>query len=231
VSALIFADGSTWADGVYRLDVPTAGGPIALDVCIGDGPGAARTGTAGEGTAGGAGTGTAGGGTAGAAGTGTAQGPAGVTVAPSVGDPLFDPLVARLSGRSGAWGIGSAGWGIGPVSGSPWSAWTPADPREVSGRALPPPACATLDRLRGGIVVAVTAPRGLPPDWAVDVTRYDGEGVALPPMQVRQVSPAGNRGVAYLIRPDDGPWPPGAYRFGIRTASGTVALDTCLLAL
>lgn len=139
LSALIRADGTPWPDGVYRLDVWAGREPVSIDVCIGDGLAA------------------------------TALGPAGLDeAAPTAtagGDQLFSPLIARLSARSGAWGIGSAGWGISPVSGSPWTGWEPVDPMAVSAHGSDgTPSCAALDWLRAGIVVAVTVPPGLPPD-------------------------------------------------------------------
>jgi hypothetical protein len=206
LSALIRTDGSPWPDGVYRLAVLAGHDRVSIDLCIGDGLSAAMRGSPGQ------------------------DGP--VVGVASGGDPLFAPLIARLSSRSGAWGIGSAGWGISPVSGSPWTGWEPVDPVSVaSGASREPPSCAALEWLRAGIVVGVTVPPGLPPDWKVDATRYGPDGGVAPAMPVTQVSPAGNRGIAYLVRSDAGAWRTGAYRFTIRAGSSTVTLDSCLVAL
>ncbi len=149
------------------------------------------------------------------------------------GDPLFGPLVARLAAWSGEWGIGSGGWGISPVSGSPWTGWERVEPRTLRPAARPPrpPSCEDLPWLRVGIVVAVTVPPDLPPDWAVAVLRVDASGAPSPVPGVTQVSPPGNRGVTYLVGADAAQWRSGAYRFALRTASSAIVLDACLVAL
>jgi hypothetical protein len=149
------------------------------------------------------------------------------------GDPLFGPLIATLSARSGEWGIGSGGWGISPVSGSPWTGWERVEPTALH-PAIPrprPPSCDDLPWFRVGIVVAVTVPPDLPPDWVVAVSRVDARGAVIGLPDVRQVSPPGNRGVAYLVAADAAQWRSGAYRFAIRTSSSAVVMDACLVAL
>lgn len=206
LSILVFADGSEWADGVYRFEVRSGASRVAIDLCVGS--------------------------------VGTLRGgprpihpPTGGGRTPS--DLLFGPLVARLAAYSGAWGIGSSGWGISPVSGEPWAGWESVAPvpSEQGPSHRVAPTCEDLDWLRVGIIVAVTVPPGLAPDWTVSVQRFDAAAVPLDAFVARQVSPPGNRGISYLVRPDDSQWRSGAYRFTITTATRSLVLDACLIAL
>lgn len=148
-------------------------------------------------------------------------------------DPLYGPLVARLAAHSGAWGIGSGGWGISPVSGEPWAGWESVAPvpSEEGPSHRVAPTCEGLAWLRVGIIVAVTAPPDLPPDWTISAQRFDTSGGPLDPFIARQVSAAGSSGVSYLVRPDDSQWRSGAYRFTVTTPTSSLILDACLIAL
>lgn len=211
VSALAFADGSSWADGVYRLLVQDRGNRLAIDVCLGSG--GPRTGRA------------------------TASTPT---------DGIIRTITAGLVGRSGEWGVGTGGDdsiaghnGTGTSDGTShgaWVAWRAATPvaEDRSIGIRPPPSCpASQDgstQLRSGIVLALTVPAGLPPDWTAEAVRFDGRGRATVDAATRQVTPPGNRGIAYLIRSDGSAWPPGAYRFRITTSTRSVRIDACLAA-
>lgn len=139
---------------------------------------------------------------------------------------LLGPLVARLSEHSGDWGIGSGAWR--PDSQLPWIDWRPAVPiaeNPADRRAVPD--CRDLPVLGGGIVVAITAPGSIVPDWTVETLWFgrDGRPVVAP---VRQVSPPGNRGIAYLVRSDGHVWPTGAYRFRVSASKRVLDLEACL---
>lgn len=159
----------------------------------------------------------------------SAPGPTPPTLGGSDGG-LVGPVVARLVEHSGDWGIGSGGWRLG--SDAPWINWhsavpIPDDP--VDPRAAPD--CGDIAVLGGGVVVAITAPRSIVPDWTVEALMFDEAGRPVPAAPVRQVSPPGNRGIAYLVRTDGKVWWNGAYRFRVTASSHVVDLDTCLLAL
>jgi hypothetical protein len=45
---------------------------------------------------------------------------------------------------------------------------------------------------------------------------------------VRQISPPGNRGIAYLERIDHGPWPTGRYEFDVLAGDHRISLTACI---
>ena len=77
-------------------------------------------------------------------------------------------------------------------------------------------------------LVAVTAPSALVPDWRLIGWWTDGNNVATLAGSVRQVSPAGNRGISYLERTDRAAWPPGRYEFHVIAGESTVSLTVCI---
>jgi hypothetical protein len=77
----------------------------------------------------------------------------------------------------------------------------------------------------------VTAPADLVPDWRLVGWWTDGGKVASLDGSVRQISPAGDRGISYLERVDGAPWPPGRYEFHVIAGKRTVALTVCLTRL
>jgi hypothetical protein len=187
ISALVFADGSLWADGVYRLVVQAPGNRLSIDVCLGSGSPSAA----------------------------------------SSSDGAIRTISEGLVGRSGEWGIGTGG----PDGGGSgvWVVWRGGEPVEVGGSGgirLPPP-CDGSNAMRAGLVVALTVPRALVPDWTVETARFIGNGWVSQP-SVRQVSPPGNRGITYLVHADGSAWEGGPYRFRIRTSSRSADLGACL---
>jgi hypothetical protein len=77
--------------------------------------------------------------------------------------------------------------------------------------------------------VALTVPDGLSPDWRAAAVRFVDDRPAPDDGLLQQVSPMGNRGIAYLVRRDGSAWPAGAYRFRVQTASSSVSMDACLV--
>jgi hypothetical protein len=222
LSALVFADGSLWADGIYRLIVQDRGSRLAIDVCLGSGgqPGDART--------------------------QEPQSTAGDAIEPLVArlvdysgdwgvgsaDWSVGPLAAAGVGSGSDAGAGSgsdAGAGSEPTYGVASSAWRPVDPvvEDRSVALASPPSCPPAASLPGGPLVALTVPSAISPDWSVEVIRFDS-AVGAPLIGVRQVSPPGNRGITYLVRSDGSSWPAGSYRFRISASTRSISLDACL---
>ncbi len=102
----------------------------------------------------------------------------------------------------------------------------------LSLRERGPPAGNSPNRVRDGRPLTrspkITAPRDLVPDWRLVGWRTDGGNVATFADSVRQVSPAGNRGISYLERTDRAAWPPGRYEFHVIAGQRTVALTVCI---
>ena len=195
-SALVFADGSVWDDGIYRLLVEGGSGRLMIDVCLGSGS------------------------------RGTGPSP---TDSPTNG--VFRTIVADLAPRSGEWGVGTGGPDGGGAEGA-WVEWRVVTPA-VEDRSIeikPPPSCTGREGVRAGLLVGLTVPAALPPDWRVETIRFDGRGRSVLDSSIRQVSPPGNRGITYLIRSDGSAWPGGAYRFRIMTSTHSIGVDACLVA-
>ena len=160
---------------------------------------------------------------------------------------LVDRIVGALAPAAGSWGVGAGGWSGTPgdatggaaLASSVWSSWNAVHPNDA------PPPLAQAARTcvgtgsgatRGTVVaarpylIAVTVPMAVTPDWRVAAVRRTASRTKdLTPL-LRQVSPPGNRGIAYLFRTDDRPWPGGLYRFRILGPSEIVALDACIAA-
>jgi hypothetical protein len=160
----------------------------------------------------------------------TEPSPSAATLAPT--DDLIRTIAAGLVGESGRWGIGTGGADDGGLG--TWVAWRPATPlpEDRSIGIRPPPSCpSSLEGpagLRSGLVIALTVPVGLVPDWTAQAVRFDGLGRASVDGTARQISPPGNRGITYLTRSDGSAWPAGAYRFRITTSTRSRSVDACL---
>jgi hypothetical protein len=140
-----------------------------------------------------------------------------------------------LSLRSGTWGVGNAGVGPRMLREEPWSDWVAASPESVDGGPLHVAMWPGSGLCQGfptiydqPSLVAVTTPRDLVPDWDLVGWWTDGQRVAPLEGSVRQVSPAGNRGISYLERTDRAQWPPGRYEFHVIAGDRTVALTVCI---
>jgi len=140
-----------------------------------------------------------------------------------------------LTVHSGQWGVGNAGVGPRMLRDEPWTDWVPAVPENVDGGPLHVMTwpgtgmCGDLPEIYDNpTIVAVTTPSALVPDWRLTGWWTDGSKVAALSGSVRQVSPAGNRGISYLERTDRAPWPPGRYEFHVIAGKRTVALTVCI---
>lgn len=143
--------------------------------------------------------------------------------------------LGALTVRSGAWGVGNAGVGPRMLRDEPWTDWVATAPESVDygplhiamwpGTSLCDGYPTIYDHPS---LVAVTAPADLVPDWRLVGWWTDGNSVATLQGSVRQVSPAGNRGISYLERTDRAPWPRGRYEFHVIAGQRTVALTVCI---
>jgi hypothetical protein len=150
-------------------------------------------------------------------------------------DPAITAEIVRdLSGRSGTWGVGAGGNGPRLVRDEPWTDWAPVDPgsawngtsltlRPDTGLCLGVPALLSHPSL-----LAITVPTGLVPDWTVGTWWQDGSGIRSLAGLIRQISPPGNRGIAYLERIDHAPWPVGRYEFDVVAGVHRLSLTACI---
>lgn len=143
--------------------------------------------------------------------------------------------ISALTVRSGAWGVGDAGVGPRIVRDETWTDWVATAPESVDYGPLHIAMWPGTNLCDGyptiydqPSLVAVTAPADLVPDWRLVGWWTDGNSVATLEGSVRQVSPAGNRGISYLERTDRAPWPRGRYEFHVIAGQRTVALTVCI---
>lgn len=143
--------------------------------------------------------------------------------------------IPALAGHAGTWGVGNAGVGPRLLRDGPWSDWTPVAIEIVDGSPLHVGQWPGTDLCTGfpeifdrPTLVALTVPHAVSPDWKVEAWWAEGGAAAALDGSVVQISPAGNRGIAYLERVDRAPWPPGRYEFHVVTSSTAVALTVCL---
>jgi hypothetical protein len=143
-------------------------------------------------------------------------------------------IVRDLVGRAGTWGVGAGGDGPRLVRDEPWTDWYAVDPGPAwngtslalwpdTGLCMGAPALLSHPSL-----LAITAPPGLVPDWTVSTWWQDGTGIRSLAGLVRQVSPPGNRGIAYLERIDRGLWPAGRYEFDVLAGDHQMSLTACI---
>jgi hypothetical protein len=143
-------------------------------------------------------------------------------------------IVHDLTGRAGAWGVGAGGNGPRLVREEPWTDWAAVDPGPAwggtsltlwpdTGLCLGAPALLSHPSL-----MAVTVPSGLAPDWTVSTWWQDGSGIRSLTGLIRQISPPGNRGIAYLERIDHAPWPVGRYEFDVLSGDHRISLTACI---
>jgi hypothetical protein len=117
----------------------------------------------------------------------------------------------------------------------PWSDWTAATVEVVDGAPAHVATWPDTDVCAGyptvydrPTLVAVTTPRDVAPDRVLRGWWTDGANVASLDGSVVQISPPGNRGIGYLERLDQSPWPPGRYEFHVVAGETSVAMTVCL---
>jgi hypothetical protein len=153
---------------------------------------------------------------------------------PTTDQTTIDQIVHVLAARSGAWGVGDGGDGPRLIRDEPWTDWTPVEPGPAWGGSsltLWPDTglCMSVPILMSGpVLLAVTVPPGVVPDWRVTVWWQDGTDIRSLAGVVRQIAPPGNRGIAYLERIDQAPWPVGRYEFDIQAGDHRSSLTSCV---
>jgi hypothetical protein len=147
---------------------------------------------------------------------------------------VIDRIVGDLAPHSGAWGVGDGGNGNRLIGTGPWTQWLAVDPGQTwdgMSLALWPGTglCMSAPRLAGSpSLVAITVPSALVPDWRVAAWFTDGSGAVPLVGVVRQISPPGNRGIAYLERADRAQWPDGRYEFDVQAGDHQASLTVCI---
>src|SRR6476660_8163457 len=138
--------------------------------------------------------------------------------------------IGGLAIHYGQWGVGTAGVGPRMLRDEPWSDWVAAVPETVVSGPLNVmiwpggTICGGLPAIYDNpSLVAVTAPSALVPDWRLTGWWTDGNHVGTLEGSIRQVSPAGNRGISYLERTDRAAWPAGRYEFHVTAGTSTVS--------
>jgi len=143
--------------------------------------------------------------------------------------------LGSLAQHSGTWGVGASG--LGPHNeAEPWSAWTAVTPTPASnvGGLPASPSSGLCDRVptlpSDALFVAVSNEADVPIDRRVLAWWWD-RGTATPLEGIiRQVTPSGDRGIAYVVRDDRGPWPAGRYVFRLASGDQAVDLAVCFVA-
>lgn len=146
-----------------------------------------------------------------------------------------EAALGALAAHSGTWGVGDAGVGPRMLRDEPWTDWVRISPESILDVPIhlatwpDTDPCANFPVIYDSpSLVAVTAPADLVPDWWLSGWWTDGNQVASLAGSVRQVSPAGNRGISYLERTDREPWPSGRYELIVIAGASTVSMTICL---
>jgi hypothetical protein len=156
-------------------------------------------------------------------------------VLPAPGTPSQAPDgLGSLARHSGTWGVGATGLGAQDQAG-PWVAWTAVTPTPATTSAGLPtsPSSGLCDRVPtlpvDALFIAVSHEADVPVDRHVLAWWWD-RGTATPLAgTIQQVTPAGDRGIAYVVRDDRGPWPAGRYAFRVAAGDQAVDLAVCLV--
>jgi hypothetical protein len=143
-------------------------------------------------------------------------------------------VLGSLARHSGTWGVGASG--LGPHNeAEPWAAWTAVEPAPA---AVGPGAPASPSRgLCDGVptlptdalFVAVSHEIDVPVDRTVLAWWWDHGTAKDLQGSIHQVTPTGDRGIAYVVRNDRAPWPAGRYVFRLAAADDAVDLAVCLV--
>ncbi|MFL5674666.1 MAG: hypothetical protein ACJ779_06650 [Chloroflexota bacterium] len=143
--------------------------------------------------------------------------------------------LGSLVEHAGTWGIGTAGVGPRMLREEPWSDWTPATAEIVNSLPVHVASWPDTDLCAGyptiydqPTLVAITTPQDVAPDRVLRGWWTDGANVAPLAGSVVQISPPGNRGIGYLERLDQAPWPRGRYEFHVVAGDRSVSMTVCL---
>lgn len=142
--------------------------------------------------------------------------------------------LGSLARHSGTWGVGASG--LGPHNeAEPWASWTAVTPTPVSVNAVVPasPTSGLCDGVptlpTDALFMAVSHETDVPIDRTVLAWWWDHRTAIPLEDEIHQVTPAGDRGIAYAVRDDRAPWPAGRYTFRLAAAGEAVDLAVCLV--
>ena len=143
--------------------------------------------------------------------------------------------LGSLARHSGSWGVGASG--LGPHNeAEPWASWTAVTPTPVSVNAVVPasPTSGLCDGVptlpTDALFMAVSHETDVPIDRTVLAWWWDHRTAIPLEGAIHQVTPAGDRGIAYAVRDDRAPWPAGRYTFRLVARDQAVDLAVCLVA-
>jgi len=156
---------------------------------------------------------------------------------PAAGVPASQApsALGSLARHSGTWGVGASG--LGPHNeAEPWAAWTAVDPAPAGAGAAAPASpsrglCDGVPTLpTDALFVAVSHESDVPVNRTVFAWWWDHGTAKDLQGSIHQVTPAGDLGIAYVVRDDRAPWPAGRYVFRLAAADQAVDLAVCLVA-
>jgi hypothetical protein len=143
--------------------------------------------------------------------------------------------LGSLARHSGSWGVGAAGLDAQDGRNS-WAAWTAVSPAPASSVAGLPasPSSGLCDRVptlpANALFIAVSNAADVPADRTIGAWWWE-HGTATPlEGEIHQVTPAGDRGIDYVVRNDGGAWLAGRYVFRLSAGDRAVDLAVCVAA-
>jgi hypothetical protein len=166
-----------------------------------------------------------------------AAGPPPATVVGSPGAASEAPsTLGSLATHSGTWGVGASGTGPHHEA-EPWAEWTAVTPTPASLTAGAAPASPSRGLCDAGptlpadpLFIAVSHETDVPIDRRVEAWWWDDDSAMPLDGAIHQVTPTGDRGIAYVIRNDRAAWPAGRYAFRLIAGDRAVGLAVCLVA-
>jgi hypothetical protein len=141
------------------------------------------------------------------------------------------PGLGSLARHAGTWGVGASGHRANAAE--PWVRWTAVAPSQAASASATPagPSGGLCDRVptlpTDALFIAVSNETDVPIDRHVTAWWWD-RGTATPLPAIHQVTPPGDRGIAYVVRDDGMAWAAGRYVFRLVAGDDAVDLVVCL---
>ena len=160
---------------------------------------------------------------------------ASAAVTPPAAASQAPSALGSLARHSGTWGVGASG--LRPdIDAEPWATWTAVEPAAVAVGAGSPasPSSGLCDAVptlpTDALFIAVSHELDVPIDRTVSAWWWDRGTVTPLAGSIDQVTPAGDRGMTYVVHDDRAPWVAGRYVFRLAAANDAVDLAVCLVA-